>query len=87
MHHSEEKQQLEMEQKDELDRFNEHWDTEFYKMTNKFQDLEKALKDQHEEELNNFVENFDKNYREMPKPSAELINLNKTLELYVKAKE
>jgi hypothetical protein len=70
-----------------LDRFNERWDQEFYQMTNSFNDQEQKLKEQHEAELAQKLEEFEQNYATNPKPSLETLNLNRVLEQAVKQKE
>lgn len=78
---------LEREQKEELDRFNERWDQEFYEMSNRFNEQEQKLKEMQEQELNEKLEEFEQNYPQSPKPSIEILKLNKILEQAVKIKE
>lgn len=78
---------LEREQKDELDRFNERWDQEFYEMSAKFNEQENKLREMHDMELTEKLEEFEKNYPQFPKPCNEVLNLNKILEQAVKLKE
>ena len=85
--HAEQKEQLEIEQKEELDKFNEAWDLEFYALNNKFSEMEMKLKVTHDEELRNQLEELNQKYNEVPKPSVELLSLHKTLDQLVKVKE
>jgi hypothetical protein len=78
---------LEREQRDELDRFNEKWDQEFYDMSGRFNDQEAKLRELQEKELSEKLEEFEKNYPQSPKPSVDILNLNKVLEQAVKQKE
>ncbi len=78
---------LEHDQKEELDRFNEQWDQEFYEMSAKFNEQETALRDFQEKELTDRLEDYEKSYPQAPKPSVDILNLNKVLEQAVKQKE
>lgn len=63
-------------------------DKEFYELSNKFSELQNQLESQHQEELSKFQEEFEsRNSNTIPKPSSDLINANKKLELFVKKKE
>ena len=46
-----------------------------------------ALKKRHEEELNEYFKNFEKNYLKEINPSNDLIHKEKQLEYYIKAEE
>lgn len=85
--HQESREQLDIEQREELEKFNEKFDIKFYEMNSKFTDLEKKLKEDHEIESQIGIEEFNKQYPEIPKPSLELLNLNKILDSLVKQKE
>lgn len=85
--HEEYIRQLEASQKEELDRFNEMWDKDFYEMNNKFTQQENNLKEEHQREVETKIEEFNTSYPENPKPNSELLTLNKTLEQLVKQKE
>jgi hypothetical protein len=56
-------------------------------LTKKYAEIEKNLKDNHNNELNSVIEKFHKEYPDAPKPSAELLNLNKILENLKKQRE
>jgi hypothetical protein len=85
--HEEQRIILEGEQKSELDRFNEQWDQEFYIMSGRFNDGEAKLKEMQQAELEERLSEFEKNLPQNPKPSVEILNLNKVLEQAVKQKE
>ena len=78
---------LEKSQKEELSAYNVKKDQELFTMNNQFQELLKQMDEKHEEELNKFVEKYKANEEKIAKPSGELLEKNKQLELYVKKKE
>ncbi len=78
---------LERDQKDELDRFNERWDQEFYEMSGRFNEQESKIREVQEREIAEKLEDFEKNYPQTPKPTVDILNLNKVLEQAVKQKE
>lgn len=86
--HIEEKNKLEEDQKSELDKFNREMDLEFYKLNEKFQEMQTKIEDEHNKKLSELKETYQSKIEKMIfKPSTELINLNKKLELYVKKKD
>ena len=86
--HLQEKEDLEFSQKEELSQFNMEMDKNFYDLSNKFQEMQKQLQQNHEDELKKFQENYEnKNINLNPKPTSDLIAANKKLELFVKKKE
>jgi len=84
--HSLEKKELEDSQKEELNKFNMEMDHQFYELSKKFQEEQAKLEQKHEEELQTLEKNFEEK-NNIIKPTSELINLNKKLELYVKKKD
>jgi hypothetical protein len=87
-HQVEEKNELERNQKDELDKFNQEMDKKFYDLNEKFQEMQKKLEEEHNEQLKELQQKFEEKYNGYNfKPSPELINLNKKLELYVQKKD
>jgi hypothetical protein len=78
---------LENEQREELRIFNEKWDNEFFEMKNKFSEQEEKCRDSHSQQLSQEIEEFEKNFPQFPKPSNDLLNLNKLLENAVRIKE
>lgn len=70
-----------------MQKYNEQTDEKYAAMTKKYAEMEKNLKEQHTNEMNSMVEKFHKEYPEAPKPSTELLNLNKILENLKKQRE
>ena len=70
-----------------MDRFNEKWDQEFYEMSARFNEQEQKLREMHERELTEKLEEFEQGLPQGAKPSVEILNLNKVLEQSVKQKE
>ena len=86
--HIMEKNELETNQKEELDEFNKEMDRQFYELNEKYQEMQNKLDDEHNAQLKQLQEKFGEKYDLVQvKPSPELINLNKKLELYVKKKD
>ena len=84
----EEKDELERTQKEELDNFNKEQDKKFYELNEKFEEMQKKLEEEHNNQLRDLQQKFEEKYKNyIIKPSSELINLNKKLELYVKKKD
>ena len=60
-------------------------DKQFYELSSKFQEMQNKLEETHEQELQQFQEEFEEKYKNsLAKPSSELINANKRLELFEK---
>lgn len=78
---------MEFSQREELQKFNEKSDEDFFELNEKYTNLEKNLRNQHEIELNTFIENFQATYPQVSKPSVEILNLNKVLENLIRQKE
>ena len=84
----EEKNELERNQKEELDEFNKEMDKQFYELNEKFQEMQNKLEEEHNNQLRELQKKFQEKYDGYTiKPSPELINLNKKLELYVQKKD
>ena len=84
----EEKDDLERRQKEELDEFNKEQDKKFYELNEKFQEMQKKLEEEHNSQLKDLQQKYEDKYSNyIIKPSTELINLNKKLELYVQQKD
>ena len=84
----EEKDELERVQKEELDEFNREMDKKFYELNEKFQEMQNKLELEHNGQLKELQQKFEEKYNNyIVKPSSELINLNKKLELYVQKKD
>ena len=83
-----EKNELERNQKEELDEFNKKMDNQFYELNEKFQEMQTKLEEEHNAQLRELHEKIQEKYNSYVfKPSSELINLNKKLELYVQKKD
>lgn len=83
-----EKETLETTQKEELNKFNIEKDKQLYELSSKFQNEQKALEAKHEREINEFISQFrEASAGEPLKPSADLIELNRRMEFYVKQQE
>ena len=83
-----EKNELERSQKEELDEFNKEMDKKFYELNEKFQEMQNKLEEEHNSQLRDLQKKFqEKYYSYAMKPSPDLINLNKKLELYVQKKD
>ena len=84
----EQKDDLERNQKEELDEFNKEMDKKFYELNEKFQDMQSKLEEEHNNQLKELQQKFEEKYNGYTvKPSPELINLNRKLELYVQKKD
>ena len=83
-----EKDELERTQKEELDEFNKEQDKKFYELNEKFQEMHNKLEEEHNSQLKALQQKYEEKYSNYTiKPSTELINLNKKLELYVQKKD
>ena len=84
----EKKKELETTQKEELDEFNREMDKQFYDLNEHFQDMQNKLDEAHKNQLVELQKELEEKYNAISiKPSPELINLNKKLELYVQKKD
>jgi len=83
-----EKNELERNQKEELDEFNKKMDNQFYELNEKFQEMQTKLEEEHNAQLRELQEKIQEKYNSYVfKPSSDLNNLNKKLELYVQKKD
>lgn len=78
---------MENDQREELNIFNQKWDIAYNKLNDQFQEAEEQVKKSQELELQQRLEEFDRSYPQVAKPSVDLLNLNKILESAVKQKE
>lgn len=84
----EEKNVLENKQYNELNQFNEEMDEKFKQLNDRFASLQSQLFDKHQNEIKQYIEKFEnETNRTTPKPSKELITLNKQMDLYAKKKD
>ena len=82
------KNELERSQKEELDEFNKEMDNQFCELNEKFQEMRNKLEEDHNTQLKELLQKNQEKYNGYAmKPSKELINLNKKLELYVQKKD
>ena len=71
-----------------MDEFNKEQDKKFYELNEKFQEMQNKLEEQHNSQLKDLQQKYEDKYiNYIIKPSPELINLNKKLELYVQKKD
>ena len=78
--------QIEIEQKEELENFNKNWDERLFVLNEEFNRQEVSMKDSQQQEIDDFLKNFEPNYPQV-KASSELLNLNKILDQLIKKKE
>ena len=71
----------------ELKEFKKEFNNKYAEEITKLEDMLDALKKKHEEELNEYFTNFEKNYPKELKPSNYLIEKQKQLEYYKKTEE
>ena len=62
-------------------------DYQYAELMSNFDEMTKDLQAKHENELQEFIEDFENNYPTEPKISNDLLNARKQLEYYVKQKE
>ena len=83
-----ERDELERNQKEELDEFNKEMDKKFFELNEKFQEMQSKLEEEHNSQLKDLQQKYEeKSNNYIIKPSSELIDLNKKLELYVQMKD
>ena len=71
-----------------MDEFNREMDKQFYDLNEHFQDMQNKLDEAHKNQLVELQKELEEKYNGITiKPSPELINLNKKLELYVQKKD
>eukprot|EP00340_Litonotus_pictus_P001113 CAMPEP_0170517370 /NCGR_PEP_ID=MMETSP0209-20121228/3386_1 /TAXON_ID=665100 ORGANISM="Litonotus pictus, Strain P1" /NCGR_SAMPLE_ID=MMETSP0209 /ASSEMBLY_ACC=CAM_ASM_000301 /LENGTH=276 /DNA_ID=CAMNT_0010802601 /DNA_START=1 /DNA_END=831 /DNA_ORIENTATION=+ len=84
----EDREQLDIEKKEELDQFNEKWDIDYFKLRDKFEKIETQIREQQLKEFDDKREEVEAELASLiPKPSSEAINLNCILENMIKQKE
>lgn len=85
--HQAQKEQLEIEQTEELFRHNSQFDAQLIDMNSQFELANLKLAEKQEKEMKEVVEKIENSIPLNPKPSTELIQLTKTLEGLAKHKE
>jgi len=78
---------LEEEHQIELEAFNEEMDKRLVELKERFEDEQKAMIDQQEQEIQTKTQEFNKEYPQQTKNSTEFLNLTKMLEGHVKLKQ
>ena len=71
----------------ELRQFKKEFNNKYAEEITKLEDLLDELRKKHEQELNEYFTNFEKNYPKELKPSNELIEKQRQLEYYIKTEE
>ena len=71
----------------ELRQFKKEFNNKYAEEITKLEDLLDELRKKHEQELNEYFTNFEKNYPKELKPSNELVEKQKQLEYYIKTEE
>lgn len=82
-----ERTELEESQRKELSEYNSKKDEELYELNEIYQTQINSMKEEQEKKLIECETEFENNYTKFVKPSSELIQQNKLLELYVKNQE
>lgn len=70
-----------------MSKYNELSDDTYTKITKRYTELERNLKEQQYKEMITYIEDFNKEFPPNPKPSAELLNFEKILENSKKQRE
>ena len=70
-----------------MSRYNDLSDEAYDSFNYKFSEAEKNLRDSQTKEMNNTIDTFNKEYPDVPKPSAELLNYSKILDNLKKQRE
>lgn len=84
--HSQQSNQLEIEFKEELDRFNEQWDKEFTILNQKYEMMKESIIEKNKKEYEEKNQEFEATYPRF-KASTELLNKHTVLDNLVKRKE
>ena len=71
----------------EIKEYKKEFKNKYLEEISKLEDQLNTLKKKHEEELNYYFANFEKNYPKEIKPSNELVEKQKQLEFYIKIEE
>ena len=85
--HKQQEIQVNIEFKEELDRFNELWDKEFSNLNIKYEKIKENLISKHKKEIELKLNKFEETYPKAPKGSKELLNQHIILDNLVKQKE
>jgi len=71
----------------ELKAFNASFDIKYGEEMSKLEDMLMELKNKQDQEFQEYIENVENNYPTEPKPSNDLIDLQKQLDYYIKTEE
>lgn len=85
--HQEELGTFEIEKNQSFIEFNNEWDRNYQELMEKFVEFEDRLKAQQQEDLNNKIEEFDKKFHPVVKPTSEILNLTKILNGLIRQKD
>jgi hypothetical protein len=85
--HRSQKDQLEIEQNEELFRQNSEYDKQLIEMNTQFELANSKLAEKQEIEIKENLENYEASLPQKPKPSTELLHLNKSLDGLGKQRE
>lgn len=85
--HEEELNEFESEKRESVLEFNKEWDINLNELNNRFLDYEEKLNQQQQFDLNNKIEEFEKKYHPVIKPTSEILNLQKILDGLIRQKE
>ena len=81
------KKNFKVQKEKELKEFKKKFNDKYAEEISKLEDMLNALKKRHEEELNYYFSNFEKNIPNEMRPSNELIEKQRQLEFYIKIEE
>ena len=81
------KKNFKVQKEKELKEFKKEFNDKYAEEISKLEDMLNALKKRHEEELNYYFSNFEKNIPNEMRPSNELIEKQRQLEFYIKIEE
>lgn len=85
--HEDELNSFETEKKSILAEFNQEWDANYHELQDKFAEFEQRLQQQQQQDLNEKIEEFDRKYHPITKPTSEILNLQKILNGLIRQKE
>jgi len=87
-HHERQREQLDIEKKEELDKFNSEWDDKYFRLRDEYEQKEAGMQENQKKELEDKQLEIEAEINNLvPKPSSEAINLNCILENLKKLKE
>ena len=84
--HTQQDNQVNIEFKEEIERFNELWDKEFSNLNLKYENIKEDMVSKHKKEFEIKINKFEETYQKSPKGSRDLLNLHSILDNLVKEK-